>query len=154
MNPEAWRKQRRSEEVWRWVLAIIIATLLIFAIVIANGQEITAEDIRKTEEHRNQLVQALEGELDQVKDSQRFVAEALAKASSRNFDLQVEINEVTANLNRTQGNLDAALKKLWWWRLHAWATVAIAAAGLILCGFIGFLKFSGRLAIVGAKVGI
>jgi hypothetical protein len=116
--------------------------------------KVTAEDIRKTEEHRNQLLKDQKSELDSEKADHLKVSNALAAATTANLDLQVKVNKLTDNFNALQASYDAQNKKLWWYRVRFWGAWAVFGLGVLACGFLAFLKFTGRLAIAGAKVGL
>ncbi len=109
-------------------MKLILLSLLLISAVIAKPvvtpapkqklsseimNSISAEDIRKTEAHRNQLLQLQMEELNAEKVDQLKVGSALAEATSANLTLQGKVNDLTDKANSLQGNLEAANKKLW-----------------------------------------
>lgn len=110
--------------------------------------KVTAEDIRKTEEHRNQLLQAQKAELDAEKADHLKVANSLSAATNANLDLQKKVNVLTDNFNRVQANLDSATKKLWWYRLHWWGAWIALGLGVAACAAFAILKATGKLAFL------
>lgn len=116
--------------------------------------EISREDIRKTELHRNQLVQALKEELDHEKADHLIISNSLAKASDQNVILQKKIDRVTDDLNFTQGKLDKAMKKLWWYRWHWWLSWIVLGVGAAISIIFGLVKYTAWGAAKGAKFGL
>lgn len=81
-----------------------------------------------------------------------MVSSSLADATTANLKLQVDIKKQTDKLNETQDKLDKTAKALWWYRLHWWGAWVMLGLGVLACAVFAFLKFTGRLAIVGAAV--
>jgi uncharacterized NAD(P)/FAD-binding protein YdhS len=114
--------------------------------------KVTAEDIRKTEEHRNALLAQQKSELEAEKADHLKVGTALAAATTANLDLQKKVDALNEHANKLQGSLDAANKKLWWYRLHWWGAWVMLGLGVAACLVFAFLKATGRLAVVASKV--
>lgn len=81
-----------------------------------------------------------------------MVSSSLADATSANLKLQVDIKKQTDKLNETQDKLDKTAKALSWYRWHWYGSWIVFGIGVLVCLAFAFLKFTGRLAIVGAAV--
>ena len=114
--------------------------------------DITAADITKTEQHRDQLINQLQADLDAEKADHLKVSNALATATEQNATLQKQIDAQTAKLNQVQADLDSARKKLFWYRIHFFLGWVIFITGVIACIILFVLKVTGRLAILGTAV--
>jgi hypothetical protein len=130
-----------------------------FGISRAELSKIPKADIEKTIQSRDQL----HFELQQKFDDQQIhivtqdkvlvqTAAALSNATVQNGILQKQVQDQTDKLNSTQDKLDKAAKALWWYRLHWWGAWVMLGLGILACGIFAFLKFTGRLSIIGAQV--
>lgn len=63
-------------------------------------------------------------------------------------------NKLAAHSDKSDAALAAASKKLWWYRLHWWGAWIALTLGVLACGAFAFLKFTGRMAVASAKVGL
>lgn len=121
--------------------------------------KISKADIVKTIQSRDRLHLELQQKFDDqqihiVTQDKVLVqtASALSNATVQIGVLQKQIQEQTDKLNSTQDKLTKAEKALWWYRLRWWGAWVVFGLGIVACGLLAFLKFTGRLAAVAAKI--
>ncbi len=121
--------------------------------------KISKADIVKTIQSRERLHLELQQKFDDqqihiVTQDKVLVqtAAALSDATTQNGILQKQVQAQTDKLNSTQDKLDKAAKALWWYRLHWWGAWVMLGLGILACGVFAFLKFTGRLSVIAAKI--
>lgn len=139
-------------------IAIALSLLLSVTCAVAGPKPsplpntITAADIAKTEQHRDQLVNQLQSELTSEKSDHLKVANSLADATKANLELQKKNDALAQTANTLSAKLSAAEKSLWWYRLNWWGAWVMLGLGIAACLFVAFLKYTGKLAAAGAVV--
>lgn len=118
----------------------------------SSAEAPTRADLLRTVDHIVILSQDLQRNLDQEKAAHENTEIGLRKANKENSDLQRRIDNDTRDFNATIEKLSAASKKLWWYRIHFFLGWVLLITGIAACGFFAFLKFTGRLAVLGTAV--
>jgi hypothetical protein len=67
-------------------------------------------------------------------------------------DLQEQIQSLKKHDEEMTAKVNTLSKALWWYRLHWWGAWVMLGLGVLACIVVAFLKFTGRLAIAGAKL--
>ena len=120
--------------------------------VLSSAENPTRTELLQTVQHIERLSSQLQKDLDSEKNAHKQVEDALILGTKQNVTLQNQVNQVTDKLNSVQDQLDKAKKSLSWYRWHWWGSWVIFGLGIVACAIFAFLKFTGRLAIVGAAV--
>jgi len=110
------------------------------------------QDLLKTVDHIVVLSQDLQRNLENEKAAHEATEIELIKGTKENAELQKRIDTETRDFNTTKDKLASASKKLSWYRWHWWGSWIVFGLGIVAVGFLAFLKFTGRLAAVAAKL--
>lgn len=130
----------------KWLTTILAVTLLRITVSAAPHPTatpffdlvgISAEDIRRTEEHRDQLAKALQDELTAEKADHLKISMSLSDATDANLRLQRQVNTL-------QSNYDQARKSLFWYRMHWWGAWIMLGLGVAGCVLFGVLKLASK----------
>lgn len=118
----------------------------------AEIKKIPKEQIIATIKHQHQLLVDTQKENEELREllkhastSQSIALTAAGGALSKLSDLEKHDRQMTEALNK-------ANKALNWYRWHWWGSWIVLGLGVLACGVLAFLKFTGRLAIAGAKI--
>jgi hypothetical protein len=132
-----------------------------FTISDAEIKKISREQIVATLKHVLQLyrdalaiIERQKENLANATNSQTSALNATARSLSAITDLQNQITTLAKHDKQMTNDYNAANKKLWWYRWHWWGAWLVFALGVIACGVLAFLKFTGRLAITAGKFGL
>jgi len=130
-----------------------------FTISDAEIKKIGKDQIQATLKHVLQLYRdalaIIERQKENLADatkSQTGALDATAKSLSTLTDLQEQIGKLAKHDKEVTDKLNAASKKLWWYRLRFWGAWIVFGLGVIACIVLAFLKVTGRLAILGSQV--
>lgn len=120
-------------------------------------------------------VVAAQVELTQQETEEAFLTGRLADAEKMDAILQTQLKQAEADRDQLQKDQGAYVEdagklanaatgerdkriadetKLHWYRMHWWLSWIVLVSGAIVCALVAFLKFTGRLAVVAAKVGL
>jgi len=102
------------------------------ALEAAHGETVTHVAAAKTE-HTALAVQLTEA------------TAAKEELSKYGPEYVAEVESATEERNKDQIKWAADSKALMWYRLHWWGAWIVAGLGVAACGFLAFLKFTGRL---------
>ena len=130
----------------------IIATMIFVAasptpkpISDAELKKIPFSDIVKTADHLAEL----------GKEQQATIAQQhtdLMAAQKSIDDLKGQIQTLHNHDADMTNCCNTCKKKLWWYRLHWWGSWIVLGLGVVACVVVAILKFTGKLAIAGAKL--
>lgn len=118
----------------------------------AEIKALPKEQILATIKHQGQILQDTQAENKALKDvivnastSQSIALAATGGALSKLQTLIDHDAATTEKLNKSNTALN-------WYRLHWWGSWIALGFGVLACLVVAFLKFTGRLAIAGAKL--
>jgi hypothetical protein len=136
---------------------ILLATLsltplLVFAAPKPAETGPTRQELLQTVDHIVRLSQDLQNTLNAEKAAHKGTETGLQEANLANAALQKQIDKNTRDCNKRIDQLNSAVKKLSWYRWHWWGSWIVFGLGVVAVGFFAFLKFTGRLAAVAAKL--
>ncbi len=110
------------------------------------------QDLLKTVDHIVVLSQDLQRNLENEKGAHEATEIELIKGTKENANLQKQIDTQTVDFNALKDKYASQSKKLSWYRWHWWGSWVVFGLGIVAVGFLAFLKFTGKLAAVAAKL--
>jgi hypothetical protein len=127
------------------MLRFLIISLALTGLASASQENPTRDELLQTVKHIQSLAHDLQNDLDQEKAQHAITQNALDDANDRATELSKHDATVTAQLNTAE-------KSLWWYRLHWWGAWIALGTGVLACGILAFLKFTGRISLSAAQV--
>lgn len=120
----------------------------------AELQKISRGEIIATVKHLRELAKDQQAIIDDQKRhlSDAAVAQTNAlKAQTQSMiqltSLQNQIDTLAAHDKSVTDKLNAAMKTLWWYRLHWWGAWIMLGIGVLLCIVLAIAKFAGRFVL-------
>jgi hypothetical protein len=130
-----------------------------FTISDSDLAKLTPADIAATVRHEHELNGQLlqinakqRDELASVASSQTAALNASTSAIGQLASYAKQVTDLASHDATVTAQLNKAEKSLWWYRLHWWGAWIMLGLGVLACLVLAFLKFTGRLAILGTAV--
>jgi hypothetical protein len=130
-----------------------------FSISDEELSKLSWDDIIKTAIHQGELFQEehairldLQKNLDDATQRITAIVDAATGGLAHTTTLQQGITVLADHDAKETERANKLDKALWWYRLHWWGAWIMLGLGVLACAVFAFLKFSGRVAITGAKV--
>lgn len=111
--------------------------------------QLVSDKLTALERVNGQVGGSLDGATEQLTAANATASEIEAKYGP---DFLALVERQTAELNKLDAQYAKADKALAWYRLHWFLGIIVTIAGIALCVLFAILKFTGRLAIAGAKL--
>ena len=146
--------------------ALILSLLLIPSITFAQRHHATPtptpnppegpgpsrQELFQTVDHIVRLSQDLQKNLELEKAAHHVTDMDLANAKTENASLQKRIDKETDTCNETADKYAAAMKKVWWYRIHFFLGWVLFITGILAGVGIWVLKITGKLGVMAAKL--
>lgn len=78
----------------------------------------------------------------------------LERETKKGNKLANDYNTLSAKLDKARIQHAKDTKTVWWYRLHWWGSWIVFGLGVLVCIGFAILRYTGRIAIVAAKVGL
>lgn len=115
---------------------------------ISRGEIIaTVKHLRELAKDQQAIIEDQKRHLTDAAIAQTNALKAQTQSLTELTDLQRKIDSLAAHDKSVTDKLNAAMKSLWWYRLHWWGAWIMLGIGVLLCIVLAVAKFAGRFVL-------